>query len=128
MWLYEGKEFVLDEDSKLVGFVYLIENLDNGMMYVGKKLFTASKTYQKNGKKRKKRVESNWNDYTGSNEMLNEAVGNGANIRKTILHLCTSRGWMSYRETQEILNREALQSDKYYNGWLSARLHAKHLV
>lgn len=128
MWLYNGKEFTSDMKDDYVGFVYLIENLDNGMKYIGKKLFTSSKTYQRNKKKKRMRVESNWNEYTGSNELLNEHVSNGANIRKTILYLCKSKGWMSYFETLEILQRQAIQSDEFYNAWVSCKIQRKHLM
>jgi len=128
MWLYNGKEFTSDMKDDYVGFVYLIENLDNGMKYIGKKLFTSSKTYQRNKKKKRMRVESNWNEYTGSNELLNEHVSNGANIRKTILYLCKSKGWMSYFETLEILQRQAIQSDEFYNAWVSCKIQRNHLM
>jgi hypothetical protein len=128
MWLYNGKEFTSDMKDDYVGFVYLIENLDNGMKYIGKKLFTSSKTYQRNKKKKRMRVESNWNEYTGSNELLNEHVSNGANLQKTILYLCKSKGWMSYFETLEILQRQAIQSNAYYNAWVSCKIQRKHLT
>jgi len=128
MWLYNGKEFTSDMKDDYVGFVYLIENLDNGMKYIGKKLFTSSKTYQRNKKKKRMRVESNWNEYTGSNELLNEHVSNGANLQKTILYLCKSKGWMSYFETLEILQRQSIQSNEYYNAWISCKIQRKHLT
>ena len=58
-WIYQGKpvEDNLLDDESLVGFVYLITNTDSGMKYVGKKNFTRSKTYQKNKKKRKMRLD-----------------------------------------------------------------------
>lgn len=128
MWLYNGKEFTSDMKDDYVGFVYLIENLDNGMKYIGKKLFTSSKTYQRNKKKKRMRVESNWNEYTGSNELLNEHVSNGANLQKTILYLCKSKGWMSYFETLEILQRQAIQSNEFYNEWVSCKIQRRHLT
>ena len=124
-WTYNGEDF--ESTDGYVGMVYLITNETSGMMYVGKKLFSRSKTTQKNLKKKRTRVESDWVNYTGSKKLLNEEIAEGAVIKKEILHLCTSKGWMSYRETQEILNREAMQSDKYYNGWISCKIHGKHL-
>lgn len=110
-----------------VGFVYLIENLDTGMLYVGKKLFTKSKHYQKNNKKRRKRIESDWIEYCGSNDLLKQQAAAGANLRKTILHLCKSKGMMSYLEVKEIVDRGALLDDKYYNSFLGCKIHRRHV-
>lgn len=127
MWLYQEKEFTEDMIEDNVGFVYLITNTTNGKLYVGKKLFTKSKTYQKNKKKKRKRVSSDWMEYTGSNDMLNEDVQNGHEIKKEILHLCKSKGWCTYWETKEILMRDSLINDKYYNQWLSCKIRRTHL-
>lgn len=127
MWLYQEKEFTEDMIEDNVGFVYLITNTTNGKLYVGKKLFTKSKTYQKNKKKKRKRVSSDWMEYTGSNDMLNEDVQNGHHIKKEILHLCKSKGWCTYWETKEILMRDSLINDKYYNQWLSCKIRRTHL-
>jgi hypothetical protein len=85
------------------------------------------KYYQKNKKRKRKRVESNWRDYTGSNEVLNEEIKTGHNIEKEILHLCTGKAWLSYYETKEILLRDAIIDDMYYNGWLSAKIRKSQL-
>jgi hypothetical protein len=127
MWLYNGTEFTEDMISDNVGFVYLIENLTNNRMYIGKKLFSKSKTYQKNKKKKKKRVSSDWMSYTGSNDQLNQDINNGHLVRKQILHLCKTKGWATYHETKEILVRDCLIDTKYYNQWLSARIRSSHL-
>jgi hypothetical protein len=127
MWLYNGTEFTEDMISDNVGFVYLIENLTNNRMYIGKKLFSKSKTYQKNKKKKKKRVSSDWMSYTGSNDQLNQDINNGHLVRKQILHLCKTKGWATYHETKEILVRDCLIDTKYYNQWLSARIRRSHL-
>lgn len=127
MWTYQGKPFTEDMIGENVGFVYLISNTTNGKRYIGKKNFTRSKTYQKNKRKRRMRVASNWEEYTGSNSTLNEDIENSAAINKEILHLCPSKGWMSYYETLEILQRRALQDEQYYNQWISCRIQASHL-
>ena len=128
MWSYKDKQFTEEMIEDHVGFVYLITNNTTGMKYVGKKMFTRSKTYQKNKRKRRMRVASDWESYTGSNGLLNEHVEAGNDITKEILHLCTSKGWMSYYETLEILQRQALQDDKYYNQWISCKIQARHLT
>lgn len=128
MWLYFGEVFDTNTIKyQPVGFVYLIKNLTNGKMYVGKKLFTKSKSYQKNKKRKKKRVESDWQEYTGSNEKLNQDIADGHQVEKHILHLCESKGWMSYLETKEILMRDCLLSDNYYNEWFSCKVRRSHL-
>lgn len=127
MWLYNGNEFTEDMISYNVGFVYVITNLTNNKQYIGKKLFTKSKTYQKNKKKKKTRVSSDWITYTGSNDQLNEDIKNGDQVRKEIIHLCKSKGWMTYIETKEILIRDCLLSENYYNYWVSCKIRRTHL-
>lgn len=127
-WIYNGELFTEEMIDKHVGFVYLITDQTNGMKYIGKKLFTKSKITQKNKKKKRSRVSSDWETYTGSNELLNESVENGAQITKEILHLCRSRGWLTYLETKEILMRDALIAEDYYNMWFTARVHRRHLI
>jgi hypothetical protein len=127
MWIYDNKEFTEEMISEYVGFVYEITNLNNGRKYVGKKSFTKSKTYQKNKRKKRKRVSSDWIAYTGSNEQLNEDIGLGHQVSKKILHLCKSKGWMTYLETKEILVRDCIISDEYYNVWVSAKIRRSHL-
>jgi hypothetical protein len=126
-WKFYGEELTDEMIGDNVGFVYKIINHDTGKSYIGKKLFTKSKIYQKNKRKRRKRVESDWKTYTGSNKTLNEDVGNGHNIERIILHICKSKGWMSYYETFEILGNNAIQSDEFYNDWVSCKIRKSHL-
>ena len=70
MWFYDGLEFTDEMIGDNVGFVYMIINHSNNKKYIGKKLFTKSKSYQKNKKKRKTRVSSDWLNYYGSNKEL----------------------------------------------------------
>jgi hypothetical protein len=127
MWLYNNTEFTEEMIDNNVGFVYIIMNLTNGKKYIGKKLFTKSKIYQKNKKKKRTRISSNWIEYTGSNDALNEDVKNGNHIVKHIIHLCTSKGWCSYYETKEIFNNNALIDENFYNSWVSCRIRRTHL-
>lgn len=127
MWLYKYKEFTENDIGDNVGFVYIIENTTNGKSYVGKKLFTKSKTYQRNKKKKRTRVASDWVTYTGSNELLNKDIEAGHEYVKYILHLCPSKGWMSYLETKEILVRDCLIDENYYNEWFSCKVRRSHL-
>lgn len=127
MWLYENRIFLEEDIEDNVGFIYLIENTTTGKKYIGKKLFTRSKSFQKNKKKKTRRIQSDWLTYTGSNDMLNEHIDRGDTIKKTILHLCKSKGWLNYLETKEIFARDCLLNDVYYNDWVSVRVRRSHL-
>jgi hypothetical protein len=125
-WTYQGKQ--LDElPEGCEAFVYLITNLSNGMMYVGKKLakFKVTKPPLK-GKKNKRRStkESDWRDYWGSSDRLNaDVLELGAeNFTREILHFCPSRGIASYLEAREQFERRVLETDEYYNGIINVRV------
>lgn len=129
MWLYESKEFA-EVPEKVIGYVYLITNTLNGREYIGKKLFTFAKSKQVKGKRKKFRVESDWREYYGSNkELLNDIATHGAeHFRREILHLCTTKGQCSYFEAKLHFTMGVLEfPEKYYNEWISCRIHRKHL-
>jgi len=131
-WLYEGREFEPPEDfspKTLYGFVYLIENLQNGKKYIGKKGFTFSKTRQVNKKKRRYKVSSDWEEYDGSSDDLQRDLGGyGPDaFRRTILYLCRSKGEATYLEAREQFVRDVLLRDDYYNNWISCRVRGPHI-
>ena len=126
-WTYQGKPLeTLPEEC--VGFVYLITNTTTGRMYIGKKLarFKRSRPPLK-GKKNKRRhtVESDWQDYYGSSDLLTEDVNKLGKEKFTreILHLCKSKGECNYIEAKEQFARGVLESDDYYNGHIRVRVH-----
>ena len=126
-WTYQGNTLeTLPEEC--VGFVYLIINTTTGRMYVGKKLarFKRSRPPLK-GKKNKRRhtVESDWQDYYGSSDLLTEDVNKLGKEKFTreILHLCKSKGECNYIEAKEQFARGVLESDDYYNGHIRVRVH-----
>ena len=78
MWYYNG-EPLTEVPEGYVGFVYVITDKSNGKMYVGKKGFWSKKTLPPlKGKTRKRRslVESDWQKYYGSSEMVKELLEN----------------------------------------------------
>jgi hypothetical protein len=127
MWLYEGKEFVLDGDW--YGFVYLIENLLNGRKYIGRKYLTKAGYKTVKGKRKKIRVESDWDDYYGSSSALKEDIDQYGkdNFRRTILRLCKSRGECNYFETKYIFDHDAILDPNFYNTWVSCKIQASHV-
>ena len=133
-WYYKKQPFQpqTNQLESWVGFVYIIQDNDTGMKYIGKKLFHHKKILPKT-KTRKRRkhvlVESDWRDYFGSNQLLNEHVAQKGKDKytRTILHLCQSKGMCSYLEAKEQFDRDVLLRDDYYNGIINCRISKKHV-
>lgn len=131
MWLYENQEFTDEKIGEANGFVYIITNKTDGRRYVGKKLFTKSKIYQKNKKKRRKRVSSDWLNYWGSNEELKADVKRlgPENFLRTIEVLCYSKAELTYCETRLIFLHDCLlYPEKWYNSWVSCKINRNTLI
>jgi hypothetical protein len=136
-WLFENTQIEsLPEDC--VGFVYLITNLITGRKYIGKKLAKFSKTTYKvvklkNGNKKRKKIrskiDSDWLTYYGSNDELNKDIQNlgSDNFKREILYYCNSKAQCSYIEAREQFRHQVLESDAYYNGQISVRVHGSHI-
>lgn len=133
MWYYRNELFDPKPEQldpkKDIGFVYLITNLVNGRMYVGKKRFWSSRSKQVKGKKKKFKVESDWRDYYGSNAAIQQDVKDlgEASFRREILYLCSSLSECSYLEAYEQFTRKAILSPAYYNDWIMCRIRRSHL-
>jgi hypothetical protein len=125
-WTYQGKK--IDElPEGYIGFVYLITNLTDNRKYIGKKLaqFKKSRPPLKGKKNRRKyTVESDWRDYWGSSDRLNEDVNTIGKDKFTreILFFCRSRAELSYLEAKEQFDRRVLETDDYYNGIINVRV------
>jgi hypothetical protein len=110
----------------------------SGRKYIGKKLAKFSKTtYRvvklKNGNKKRKKIrskiDSDWQTYYGSNDELNkdiEILGSDKFTRE-ILFYCKSKSECSYIEAREQFRHQVLESDDYYNGQISVRVHGSHI-
>lgn len=127
-WQYENTAFTSEMIGDAIGFVYLIEG--NDKKYIGKKLFTKSKTRQVKKKKKKIKVESDWQTYYGSNEQLQQDVERlGTNkFKRTILKLCYTRGELSYYEAKYQFQEDVLLKEEYYNTWIYVRVRKSHLT
>jgi hypothetical protein len=127
-WIYNSLPLT-EIPQNAVGFVYLIHNLQNNKKYIGKKLFHSTKTIQKNNKKKKTKIESNWKLYNGSNQnLLNDIQINNPILIKSILYLCYSKSQCSYLEALEQFKCNAILSDEYYNDWISVKITRKHMM
>ena len=131
-WTYKGKSIeTLPEDCE--AFVYLITNTTNNKKYIGKKLAKFKKTRPPlKGKKNKRRskVESDWKDYWGSSEHLQQDVQQLGEDKFTreILYYCESRGIASYLEAREQFERRVLETDEYYNGIINVRVGGSKIL
>lgn len=131
-WYYEGQP-VTELPADCEAFVYIITNLENGRKYVGKKLAKFKKSRPPLKGKTRRRIEwieSDWRNYWGSSDHLNQDVAHlGAEkFRREILHYCPSRGVASYLEMLEQVKRNVLASDDYYNGIINVRISSSEAL
>lgn len=132
MWTYNGAEFTSEMIEDYLGFVYMITDTRNGKRYIGKKNFISTRKLpplKGKTKRRTKKTESDWKTYYGSNDevkLLVEEQG-GSIFEREILHLCKTKGELSYMELKEQVDREVLLSDEYYNGIIQVRINASHV-
>jgi hypothetical protein len=110
--------------------VYCITNTKTGRQYIGKKLFFSMRAKIIKGKRKRVKKESDWKEYYGSSEDLQqdvELLGTEIFLRE-ILYLCKSKGECSYKEAREQFDRKVLESNDYYNQFIGCKIHKKHLT
>ena len=132
MWYMNNIEFTNAPDD-IEGFVYVITDKRNDKKYVGKKKFwSVTRKPPLKGKTRKRvvRKESDWMKYYGSSELVNQLlVEHGEdNFHREIIHLCKTKGEMSYLEAKEQFDRNVLLNDEYYNEFIGCKIHSKHVT
>jgi hypothetical protein len=113
-WTFDGIEFT-EVIPEMEGFVYLIENTINTKKYIGKKTFWERRKDRKTGRRKKK--ESNWQNYYGScDELISDVEILGKEkFKRQILYLCPHKKSMSYFETLEQFKRDVVMREDYYN-------------
>lgn len=131
-WFYQGLVFDTAPEE-YQGFVYLITNTALNRRYVGKKNFwSVRKLPPLKGKKnrRHRRVETDWQEYYGSNLALQQDVRQQEphTITREILYLCANKNQMTYFEMQEQFARNVLLDPNYYNEYIGGRVTSKGLT
>jgi predicted SPOUT superfamily RNA methylase MTH1 len=142
MWLYENKDVKSLEDlpEGIHGFVYLITNLINGKIYVGKKNIHSVQNkplgkkelleLEDKRKSKKKQVikESNWKSYWGSNtDLLSDVKEFGEDsFTREILKVCYSKKELTYFEIHFQCVEEVLIKDSY-NSNILGKFYRKDL-
>jgi hypothetical protein len=140
-WSYQNKDILSTKDApeNSIGFIYLIENLDNGKRYIGRKAFYATrkkrltikeKALPGNSRKTFKTevTENTWKTYTGSCKPLNEDIKAGARYKKQILRYCFSKKQMSFYELKELFCNGVIEDENYYNGNIAGKFFNSDLI
>ena len=131
-WIYNGKTFADTDIGTYVGFVYVITEVSSGKKYVGKKGFWSRRTLKPlKGKTRKRKIVtiSDWKEYYGSSDTVKLLLEeNGPkSFNREIIHLCDTKGEMSYMETYEIFHRHAIIKEEYFNAFVGCKIHSNHV-
>lgn len=131
MWYYQGTPLTLAPEE-YQGFVYLITNLTNNRMYIGKKNFWMTQKLQPlKGKTRRRhrRKESDWQEYWGSSAaLLKDIEQHGPDqFRREIIRLCSNKNQMSYWEMKTQFALNVLTDPNYYNEYIGGRVTGRGL-
>jgi len=110
-----------------IGFIYLITNTLIDKKYIGKKLLQNKKKRKPlKGRINARRylIESDWKIYCGSSNKLNKDIikFGKENFSFEILSFQPSKMLLSYFETKEIIDKNAIFDVNYYNEIVNIRI------
>lgn len=134
-WYYKGEifksELLYTDEFKdnIHGFIYIIEEISTGKIYIGQKHLWTTKVTSINKKKKKQKVESDWKNYYGSSGYINDKIEKEGtfDFKRYIIALCISDGNLNYIEAKIQFDLRVLEyQDKYINGYIGGRMAASH--
>lgn len=110
-WLFDGQVYNPDDAKNWAGFVYLLTHIPTGKKYIGKKSFKSKRKLTKTAKRRTT-IESDWQYYWSSSDVIKEMVKTGGKSewRREILILCSLDRDVGYCEVREQWRRDVLES------------------
>lgn len=102
------------------GFIYLVLDLQTGMFYIGKKQYEHRRRLKPLAGQKRHRiqyVESDWRTYKSSSpSLLTEISIRGAeDFVFVVIAECFDKSSLHYQEIYELVIRDAIRSDRYYN-------------
>ena len=128
-WTFHNVVFNSSNIGKSHGFIYLIEEISSGRVYIGQKHFWTTRPRMVNGKKRKIKCEGDWKTYYSSSNYINlkfEKEG-GSDFKRSVIALIGSDGMLNYIEMKLQMDCRVLeQSDKFINGYIGGRISTPH--
>ena len=109
-WLYNEKVFESEDINDYYGFCYLLTDLENGKMYIGRKYFYSIR--KKKGIRKRVKSESDWKSYYSSSKKVQKIVQeSGPNrFKREILSLYIKKGQVNYNETKLLFNHNVLEA------------------
>ena len=131
-WMYLERPFTSDDVRDYYGFVYLITNLSNQRLYIGRKVFWFHR--KPPGKKRRVKKSQIGNCTTGHQTRAKEDVKLlGTHLfRREILSLHKSKGTANFNETELALFKNNVLTEslpdgtpRYYNSNIMNRYYRK---
>lgn len=125
-WTYEGEVVTANTFEGYFGYVYQITDRKTGRKYIGRKYIWRYR--KEKGATRRKKKESDWQQYYSSNEELKQ-IGKETpeRLKREILHLCKSKGECNFLEIAEQFKRNVLYSDEYMNDNINGKWFKKNV-
>lgn len=123
-WIYNNQPYKY-ATTQYIGFIYCITCIQNGKKYIGKKIFwNTTKKKNEAGKNIYTTKESDWKTYYGSSKhmKIDLQLYGALQFKREIIMLCENKFDMMYYETKEIIDRDALLDEQYYNLAIYCRL------